>query len=77
MTDDDRLFLQQHTAPGVDYNRRPFGVRIATVPQPWRSELLELCRCHALHVFDNDGQGSCMYPWDWEDWLNDNLSKPC
>lgn len=77
MTDNDRLLLQQRTVPAVDYDGRPFGVRIATVPQPWRDELLELCRCQALHVFDNDGQGNCMYPWDWEDWLNDKLSKPC
>ncbi|ASL43722.1 hypothetical protein bAD24_I09535 [Burkholderia sp. AD24] len=76
MTDDDRLFLQR-TVPRVDYDGRPFGVRLATVPQPWRDELVELCRRQALHVFDADGGGHCMYPWDWEDWLNDRLSKPC
>jgi hypothetical protein len=75
MTDDDHLFLQR-TVPVIEDDGRPYAVRLASVPQPWQGELRDLMRREAVPVFNEDGQGDCLYAWDWEAWLAGQLYCP-
>lgn len=55
------------TVPVIERNGRPFYVRLADIPAPWREAFRVTLRgsgCPAI-----DGEAECAYAWDWEDWL--------
>ncbi|MCX4177501.1 MULTISPECIES: hypothetical protein [Paraburkholderia] len=72
MTDEDWLLLKR-AVPLATRDGLPYSVRIAVVPQPWQGGLRELIRCESVPVFNDDGQGDCLYAWDWAKWPGGQL----
>lgn len=74
MTNSERKFLEQ-VVPVIFENDLPYCVRLASVPQPWQSELLELMRREAVPIFKHEGSDS-LYAWHWTEWLDGRLYCP-
>ena len=72
MTDEDCLLLKR-TVPVTTRDSQPCCVGIAVVAQPWQGELHELIRRESVPVFNDDGQGDCLYAWDWGKWPGGQL----
>jgi len=53
--------------PAHDYKGRRFFVRLAEVPEPWRSQFWHDIRGSAVPSFP--GEGNLAYAWDWDQWV--------
>ncbi|GAC1569448.1 MAG: hypothetical protein NVS3B3_23840 [Aquirhabdus sp.] len=55
------------SVPVHEYKGRPFFIRVADIPDPWRTQFwkdITPCQCPAF-----EGEGDLAYVWDWERWV--------
>jgi hypothetical protein len=50
--------------PVTTRDGQPCCVCAAVILQPWQGELRELIQSESVSVFNEDGQGDCLYAWD-------------
>ncbi|WP_223506019.1 hypothetical protein [Cupriavidus pauculus] len=68
------LLLQRCVPIGKDHLGE--FVAIASIPQPYNKELLQLIQREMVPVFRHHSAGDCIYPWDWYAWLEGALFCP-
>lgn len=56
--------------PVHEYKGRPFFIRIAEIPEPWRAQFLKAIVGSQCPAFE--GEGDLAYAWDWKHWVNGN-----
>lgn len=56
--------------PVHECNGRPFFIRVADIPDPWRVQFLKVLVGSQCPAFE--GEGDLAYVWDWEHWVNGN-----
>lgn len=70
---EERAALRQAVPIQLRADGRPYYVRLADIPQPWRDELraaLPGSGCPAIA-----GEGECAYASDWVDWLRGRFPR--
>ncbi|HTD02747.1 hypothetical protein [Undibacterium sp.] len=62
MTREDLLKIVPH-----HYHKgRPYFVRLAEIPEPWRTQFLDVLRGSAVPILS--GEKDAAYVWDWLAW---------
>ncbi|WP_230459323.1 hypothetical protein [Burkholderia ubonensis] len=57
----------------IEHEGRPYYVRLADVPQPWRDQFRAALRGSGCPVIA--GEGECAYASDWSDWLRGSFPR--
>lgn len=65
MTRDELLAV----VPVREFHGRPFYVRVADIPEPWRQHFMHALRGSACPVIA--GEGDCAHSHDWRAWVQD------
>ncbi|ABF13017.1 MAG: hypothetical protein COC14_12795 [Burkholderiaceae bacterium] len=66
--------LRNHVPIGQD--RLGAFVALASIPQPYIRELMQLIQREMVPIFHHESAGDCIYPWDWYAWLENALFCP-
>ncbi|MCW5651750.1 MAG: hypothetical protein KIS62_18545 [Ramlibacter sp.] len=63
MTRDELLAV----VPVREFRGRPFYVRMADIPEPWRRQFMSSLIGSAIPAIE--GEGDCAHSYDWRAWV--------